>query len=74
MSMHAYFPRIAARQRFLEEHGFGSYPTDDELLDYVLEISDRLDALYEALDLIAVEGQRGSWRACPAHCEGVRHG
>lgn len=74
MPVHAYFPRLAARQRLLEEHGFDRYPTEDELLDYVLEMSDRLNALYEALGLIAVEGRGGSWRTRPARCEGVRHG
>lgn len=71
--MYAYFPRLAARQKRLEEHGLSSTPTEEELVDCILDLSDRVEALYDTLGLVAFKDRRGTYHALGIAEEGAPH-
>ena len=62
MSTENYFDVLSASQRRLAEHGLTAFPTDDEVLDYMLSVDDRLAALYRSLRVEAFRDHRGLWR------------
>lgn len=62
MSTENYFGALSASQRKLAEHGLTAFPTDEELLDYMLGVDDRLAALYRSLRVEAYRDYRGLWR------------
>ena len=49
----SYFADTIATQRELRRHGFEAWPTEEEALRYLFDVSDRLDAVCEALGLEA---------------------
>ena len=61
-----YFADTIATQRELRRHGFEAWPTEEEALRYLFDVSDRLDAVCEALGLEAGKDVRGKWRVCAA--------
>lgn len=62
----SYFADTIARQRDLKRRGFDGWPTEEEALRYLFDVSDRLDAVCEALGLEAGKDVRGEWRVCAA--------
>lgn len=62
----SYFVDTIARQRDLKRRGFDGWPTEEEALRYLFDVSDRLDAVCEALGLEAGKDVRGKWRVCAA--------
>lgn len=71
MSAQTYFDGLAAQERRLSEHGFDHYPTDEELLEYLMQLNDKVNALYRATGMDAVQDWRGNWHAHPARREAV---
>lgn len=63
MSEHDYYRDLIARRRILREHGLGDRPSDEDLIDHMLALSDRLDAVCELLGVTAEQDVRGRWRA-----------
>ena len=51
----SYFADTIANQRELRRHGFEAWPTEEEALRYLFDVSDRLDAGKDV---------RGKWRVC----------
>ncbi|MDD7690847.1 MAG: hypothetical protein PUI93_08090 [Ellagibacter isourolithinifaciens] len=62
----SYFADTIAIQRELRRHGFEAWPTEEEALRYLFDVSDRLDAVCEALGLEAGKDVRGKWCVCAA--------
>lgn len=60
----SYFSRLAANKRRLESHGLSSCPTQEELVDYAIELSDKIDALCSAYRVAILKDHRGNWRVC----------
>lgn len=48
MSAESYFGAMQSRKDRLARCGLGPKPSVDELVDVVIELSDKLDALYDA--------------------------
>lgn len=71
MSTRTYFDGLAMGQRKLHRHGFDRYPTDEELLDYIMQLDDKVTALYNACGLEAVLDWRGAWHVHPSRQEVV---
>lgn len=63
MSAESYFGAMQSRKDRLARCGLGPKPSVDELVDVVIELSDKLDALYDAARRIPVRDERGNWRA-----------
>ena len=59
MSAESYFNGIAARQRRYAQYGLSACPSDQEVLELILALSDRIDALYEAAHLEPYVDHRG---------------
>lgn len=62
----SYFDDTIATQRELRRHGFEALPTEEEAPRYLFDVSDRLDAVCEALGLEAGKDVRGKWRVYAA--------
>ena len=65
MPANAYFGDIVERQRMLKAHGLDCYPSGDDVLDYAMELSDKIDALYWSLGLAPMQDCRGRWHVLP---------
>lgn len=63
MSAESYFGAMQSRKDRLARCGLGPRPSVDELADVVIELSGKLDALYDAARRIPVRDERGNWRA-----------
>lgn len=63
MSAESYFNGIAARQRRYAHYGLSACPSDQEVFELILALSDRIDALYEAACLEPYVDHRGCTRA-----------
>ena len=61
MSTYSYFAERAADERRLADHGFDHFPDEQEFAEYAFEQSDKLDALLQALGLVAERDVRGRW-------------
>lgn len=59
MSAESYFSGIAARQRRYAQHGLSEYPSDQELHEYVMALSYKIDTLYAAARLESYVDHRG---------------
>ena len=73
MSSDSFFGALRADQRRLVNHGLSPYPTDDELIGYVVDVDDRVRALYRALRVEAYRDYRGIWRVGPLGVNPVRY-
>lgn len=73
MSSDSFFGALRADQRKLVNHGLSPYPTDDELIDYVIDVDDRVRALCKALRAEAFRDHRGIWRVGPLGVNPVRY-
>lgn len=73
MSSDSFFSALRADQRRLVNHGLSPYPTDDELIGYVVDVDDRVRALYRALRVEAYRDYRGIWRVGPLGVNPVRY-
>lgn len=69
-----YFADTIATQRELRRHGFEAWPTEEEALRYLFDVSDRLDAVCEALGLEAGKDVRGKWALSFCFCPKERSG
>ena len=69
MSPQSYFANMALQQRRLQLHGFDHYPSEEELFDYVIDLNDKVNALYWALGMKSVRDSRGTWHAFPIQKE-----
>ena len=67
----SYFADTIATQRELRRHGFEAWPTEEEALRYPFDVSDRLDAVCDALGIDTGKDVRGKWRVCVAGKHGV---
>lgn len=63
MSADSYFGAMQSREDRLARCGLGPKPSVDELVELVIELSDKLDALYGAARRVPVKDERGNWRA-----------
>lgn len=63
MSADSYFGAMQSREDRLARCGLGPKPSVDELVELVIELSDKLDALYDAACRTPVKDERGNWRA-----------
>ena len=63
MSADSYFGAMQSREDRLARCGLGPKPSVDELVELVIELSDKLDALYGAARSVPVKDERGNWRA-----------
>ena len=63
MSADSYFGAMQSREDGLARCGLGPKPSVDELVELVIELSDKLDALYGAARRVPVKDERGNWRA-----------
>ncbi len=63
MSAESYFGAMQSRKDRLARCGLDPKPSVDELADAVIELSGKLDALYDAARRIPVRDERGNWRA-----------
>lgn len=63
MSADSYFGAMQSREDRLARCGLGPKPSVDELVELVIELSDKLDALYDAARRAPVKDERGNWRA-----------
>lgn len=62
MSADSYFGAMQSREDRLARCGLGPKPSVDELADVVIELSDKLDALYSAARRVPIKDERGNWR------------
>ncbi len=63
MSADSYFGAMQSREDRLARCGLGPKPSVDELVELVIELYDKLDALYDAACRTPVRDERGNWRA-----------
>ena len=63
MSADSYVGAMQSREDRLARCGLGPKPSVDELVELVIELSDKLDALYGAARRVPVKDERGNWRA-----------
>lgn len=63
MSADSYFGAMQSREDRLARCGLGPKPSVDELVELVIELSDKLDALYDAARRAPVKDERDNWRA-----------
>ena len=63
MSADSYFGAMQSREDRLARCGLGPKPSVDELVELVIELSDKLDALYDAACRTPFKDERGNWRA-----------
>ena len=54
-----YFDNLAKRAEALRGHGFDHFPSDKELLDYLMETNDNIDLVAGALGLRLEKDWRG---------------
>lgn len=73
MSYNDYFGALRTDQRRLAAHGLGPYPSDNEVVDYVMDVDDRVRALYKAFRVEAYRDYRGIWRVGPLGVNPVRY-
>lgn len=48
-------------EQMLQNHGFDSWPNQDELARYIMDTNDRIDAICEAFGYRTVQDIRGRW-------------
>ena len=73
MSYDGFFGALRADQQKLVDHGLSPYPTDAELVGYVIDVDDRVCALYKAFRMEAYRDYRGIWRVGPLGVNPVRY-
>ncbi len=73
MSYDSFFGALRADQRKLVNHGLSPCPTDEELISYMIEVDDRLRALYKAFRLEPYRDPRGLWRVGSQGVNPVRY-
>lgn len=66
MSSPNYFSALIADQRVLAAHGLDHWPNIQELTLFAFSQAEKIDALYAACGMIAVQDARGKWIACPS--------
>lgn len=59
----SYFARLEERRRMLRDHGFDGEPSGEQLIDYVLSLEDRLNAMCAATGVRLCQDVRGRWFA-----------
>lgn len=57
-----YFARMSATCQELLRHGFDGWPTEEEAVRYLLDTSDRIDAVCAELGIVTEKDVRGHWR------------
>lgn len=57
----SYFTRMDAMEQELRRHGFDSWPSEEDLLRYLLDTNDRIDAVCTALNMVTAKDVRGRW-------------
>lgn len=62
MASEDFFDQLINLQTTLRRHGFKRPPSEEEIFAHVLELDDKLDALFKALNLKPVKDYRGRWR------------
>lgn len=62
MSVSAYFAGIIEEERVLRDHGFESWPTEAETVYYLMDISDRIDAVCKSIGVETRKDVRGRWQ------------
>lgn len=63
MSADSYFGAMQSREDRLARCGLGPKPSVDELAELIIELSGKLDALYDAACRVPIRDERGNWRA-----------
>ncbi len=72
-----YFRGQEEQRRLLARHGFDHWPTDGELIGYLIDLDDKLDALCDALGFSVIRDCRGRWCVCrtsQVDCSGDYYG
>lgn len=62
MASEDFFGQLINLQATLRRHGFEKPPSEEEIFAHILELDDKLDALFKALNLKPVKDYRGRWR------------
>ena len=57
----SYFARMDAMEQELRRHGFDSWPSEEDLLRYLMDTNDRVDAVCAALGMVTAKDVRGRW-------------
>lgn len=58
----SYFTKMDPIEQDLRRHGFDSWPSKEDLLRYLLDTNDRIDAVCAALNVVTAKDVRGRWR------------
>ena len=56
-----YFSDMLRTDKLLKTHGFDRWPTEEEIVLYLLEMNDRIDAICSFVGLETTKDIRGRW-------------
>ena len=60
----SYFRSLEEQKRLLVRHGFDHWPDEGELLGYLFDLEDKLDAFCQAMGFTMIRDYRGRWCVC----------
>lgn len=60
-----YIDHLYCEKKFLQKHGLDSWPLEQELAKYVLDLEDKIDVLCRHLKVVIEKDYRGSWVVVP---------
>lgn len=56
-----YFSELAQTEKLLKSHGFDRWPTEEEIVRYLFDLNDRLDAICLFAGIETIKDVRGRW-------------
>lgn len=74
MNAASFYQQLAAENQMLEEHGFESWPDNDELTRKVCDLEDGLHALARSLGCEIIKDYRDRWIVFSASKDNGRNG
>lgn len=74
MNAASFYQQLAAENQMLEEHGFESWPDNDELTRKVCDLEDGLHALARSLGCEITKDYRDRWIVFSASKDNGRNG